>query len=104
MDFKKILENSKFLFHWDNHDLPYDLNVVDMHVESLIFKDNIALPVKDSPKVTVSIKVKHYWHEHHFDQTEWIVGNNGQVCGLRLLEPIKTLEEFRKNLEIGLCV
>ncbi|MCF8059465.1 MAG: hypothetical protein K9K67_09225 [Bacteriovoracaceae bacterium] len=104
MDFKKVLEKSKFLFHWDNHDSPYSLDVQDFDRDSLTFANDLALPLGDSPRVTVSIKVRHYWHEHYFEQTEWLVGANGRVSGLKLLGPSETLTEWKKNLEMGLCV
>lgn len=104
MDFAKLLPHCKFMYHWESTSDVRDLEVVKIERDRFSFSQSIALPIGASPKVTVSLKVRNIWYEHSIEETEWIMGENGQVCGLRLLGPEKELFEWKKNLEIGLCV
>ena len=104
MDFSKLLDDCKFLFPWKSEGDLVDLEVVEIHRDRLIFKNTFPLPGKACPELTVSLKVKTVWHEHKFQETEWLVGESGSINGMRLIGDDSALLEWRKNLEIGLCV
>lgn len=104
MDFAKLLPHCKFMYRWNNQEDIRDLEVSAIERDCIHFHKQFPLPVGDTPQVTISLKVRHVWYEHSFDQSEWIVGDSGQICGLRLLGPTDELHEWKKNLEIGLCV
>lgn len=100
-DFGKVLEKTKFLFEWKEK--THDLEVSILRPDFLGLSSALALPLLETPTITISVKVGHVWHEHFFDQSEWLV-ENGQAIGLKLLGPGTSLAEFKKNLEMGLCV
>lgn len=104
MDFAKLLPHCKFMYRWSNHDDVLDLEVDSIERDRIHFKKSYPLPGGETPQVTISLKVRHVWYEHSFNQGEWILGDNGQICGMRLLGPDDELHEWKKNLEIGLCV
>lgn len=104
MDFEKLLEQCKFLYHWKDEGDVIEMEVVELQRDLLLFSPSYPLPGGDCPGVTVSFKVNNIWYEHTFDQTEWFVNEQGRIAGLRLIGPDTSLYEWRKNLEIGLCI
>ncbi len=104
MDFAKLLPHCKFMYRWRRQEDVRDLEIAVLERDRLMLKETIALPIGDSPGVVVSMKVRNVWYEHTFEETEWMMGVDGQICGLRLIGPSQELHEWKKNLEIGLCV
>lgn len=104
MDFAKLLPHCKFMYRWSSNEDVRDLEVSKIARDQLSFDESLPLPIGQSPGVVISLKVRNVWYEHTFSETDWIMGEDGQVCGLRLLGPDLELQEWKKNLEIGLCV
>lgn len=100
-DFGQVLEQTKFFFEWKEK--THDLKVSGLLPDLLKLASPLALPLLETPKITVSVKVGQVWHEHIFDLSEWVV-EEGRATGLKLLGPEESLKEFKKNLEMGLCV
>ncbi|MCR9204852.1 MAG: hypothetical protein NXH75_09755 [Halobacteriovoraceae bacterium] len=100
-DFGKVLEQTKFLFEWKEK--THDLKVSILRPDFLGLSSPLSLPLLETPLITISVKVGQVWYEHFFDQSEWLI-ENGQATGLKLLGPNASLLEFKKNLEMGLCV
>lgn len=100
-NFNRVLDKTKFLFEWKGE--MRSVSVVHIEPAKLLFEDLLPLPLGDSPEVTISVKVRHIWYEHHIVSTEWLL-KDGFACGLTLLGPDEALKELKKNLEIGLCV
>lgn len=104
MNFDQLLGSCKFLFQWKSESDHKELEIVAIHRDRLEFKDSFPLPGGNCPAVTIGLQIKNKWYEHSFEQTEWLVGESGQIDGMRLLGPESSLFEWKKNLEIGLCV
>lgn len=100
-DFSEVLEKTKFLFEWKED--AYSLEIFNLSPNKIYLKEPLPLPLKAAPVVTISVKLRQVWYEHKVLDTQWIL-TDGQATAIELLGPKETLDELKKNLEIGLCV
>lgn len=107
MDYRAVLKKSKFFFDWGNQEDSPELEVYDLNPDKLFFSQEFTSTLQP-PKVTVSIKLRHRWYDHVFEETQWIIDDDGKVFGLTLKGGENSqedlLKEWKKNLELGLCV
>ncbi len=104
MDFSQIISKSKFLFDWGNQDPPQDFKVTEVGPDFLTFNRPLSDRGEVPPRLTISVKVRHRWHEHEFNEMRWKKNETGQLIGLELSGDQEKMLEWRKSLELGLCV
>lgn len=103
MDYKPVLEKTKFLFDWGDQPQSPELKVFNFGDKQLHFNGEVSNSFK-APKLIVSIRLGQRWHDHIFERTEWAYDEKGEVTGLYYHDDGRADGELKKSLELGLCV